>query len=125
MSSKRNDSARLRTVGLGVLALFAGCALAEGRVSRIEIGPDRLLIVKSFRRRVVPRRDIESVRWEWGSGVSVRLVDGSWVRLPDLGLNSQGVANRLRAWLSRTETARGVERSAEVPTGDRRGGKIS
>jgi hypothetical protein len=51
--------------------------------------------------RTIERSSIASVGWEGGVGVSLKLADGAWVKLPYLG-NSQGCANTIRAWLKAT-----------------------
>jgi len=53
----------------------------------------------SFRKTVIPKNEIVRVTWEAGCGVSLLLSDGAWAKLPDLGENSQGLTNSLRAWL--------------------------
>jgi hypothetical protein len=80
------------------MVLAAG-ALIEVLFSKIEVRPDGLLIVSLSGRRFIARRDIESVTWEKGCGVSVRLRGGKWVRLPDLGHDARDVANSIREWL--------------------------
>ena len=58
---------------------------------------DALIVVSNFRERVVPRTEIESVTWEAGCGVSLKMNDGKWVKLPDYGHNAQGMTNSIRA----------------------------
>src|SRR5688572_4918345 len=55
-----------------------------------------------FRRRRSERRELESVTWEGGSGVAIRLTSGSWLKPPELGHASQSLCNSSRAWLRRT-----------------------
>jgi len=87
---------RLILCGFVLLALGA---LIEILFSKIEVRPDGILIVSLSGRRFIARRDIESVTWEKGCGVSVRLRGGKWVRLPDLGHDARYVANSIREWL--------------------------
>ena len=82
--------------------VLAVAALGELAVRRVELTPAGLLLVSGLRRRLVPRQEIESVTWEKGSGVAIRLQGGRWVRMPDVGPGSQGLANSIRAWLKRT-----------------------
>jgi len=83
-------------------ALAAVVGALEMAWRRIELTEDGLLFVINFRQRFVPRADIDSVTWEKGAGVSLKLVNGQWLRLPDVGHGSQSLANSIRAWLRRT-----------------------
>ncbi len=97
--------------GSGVLAM-AGCALltigalaafAHAITTRIALRPEGLEIVHNFRRRLLPREAIETVRWERGSGVALKLVGGDWVKLPETGHENQHRAEKIRAWLKRPQ----------------------
>lgn len=52
-----------------------------------------------FRKTAIARSDFVKVTWEAGCGVSLLLTDGTWAKVPDLGQNSQGLTNSIRAWL--------------------------
>lgn len=82
-------------------------AFVELALTRLTLEDERLVSVDSFRRRVLARRDIESVTWAKGAGVSVRLRDGSWVRLAPVGRSPQGVTNTVRSWLAKSTTKDG------------------
>ena len=43
---------------------------------------------------------------EKGGGVYLKLENGGWGKLPDLGYNSQGLTNTIRAWLKRQRADR-------------------
>jgi len=86
-------------LGLAAFALLAAAGFLDATVSRLEMDGDSLHVVSLFRRRRYVRSAIVKVQWEGGSGVGLRLSDGSWVELPDLGRNIQGLAHTLRAWL--------------------------
>ncbi|MDH3423118.1 MAG: PH domain-containing protein [Gemmatimonadota bacterium] len=90
------------SIGLALLDLLLAVGLTDALTTRVELNDQGLIRVANFRRRFVPRAQIESVTWEGGTGVAIRLTDGSWVRLPDVG-NSQARANSIRAWIKRTE----------------------
>ena len=90
------------SIGLDILAFLMVVGLAEALMTRVELNDEGLIRVANFRRRFVPRAQIDNVTWEAGTGVAIRLTDGSWVRLPDVG-NSQARANSIRAWIKRTE----------------------
>lgn len=82
-------------------ACVAGLFELAGR--RVTVDTDRLTLVSNFRRRVIPRSAIESVSWAAGASAALKLVDGRWVPLPEVGPpTNQGLANSVRAWLKRT-----------------------
>jgi len=93
------------SVGLGVIALLTLVGFADGLMTRVELNDEGLTRVARFRRRFIPRAQIDSVTWEAGAGVAIRLTDGRWLRLPDVG-NSQARANSIRAWIKRTASDR-------------------
>jgi hypothetical protein len=101
--------------GLGVgfvvfvlLATLAGLGLAEAAISRIVLGAHALEVQSLRSRGRYPASEIRSVNWEGGSGVSLQLATGRWVKLPELGRNSQSVANAVRAWLKRSSSGTGT-----------------
>jgi len=100
----RLQGASLLGVGLGAFCLFALIGLFDALLTRVELHEDAVVVVRSFRRRTIPRAEIERVTWAWGGPVSLLLVDGSRVHLPDTG-NSQSRTNTIRAWLQRTAGA--------------------
>jgi hypothetical protein len=90
----------LSAAGVGAVALFATGGFVDALLTRVELTDDSAVIVANFRKRVVPRAEIESVTWERGCGVGLRLTGDRFAQLPDVG-NSQGRANSIRAWLKR------------------------
>ena len=54
---------------------------------------------QTLRTTTIPKADITKVTWETGCGASLLLGGGTWANLPDLGHNSQGLTNSIRAWL--------------------------
>lgn len=89
-------------VGFAAFALFSFAGLLELRSRKVVAENDGLTIVSDFRRRVIMRSQIESVAWEAGGGVSLKLADGRWHKLPDVGRTNEGLANSIRAWIKRT-----------------------
>ena len=89
-------------VAFGLLSAAVPVAMAELALERVTLGTDHLTLVKNFRRRVIPREDVESVTWGKGAGVHIKLTNGSWVELPSVGRTSQGVTNTIRAWIRRS-----------------------
>jgi hypothetical protein len=69
--------------------------------SRIELHDDALECGTIWSRRRYPRAEIDSVSWEKGGGVCLKLRAGGWGKLPELGYNAQGLTNTVRAWLKR------------------------
>jgi hypothetical protein len=104
---------RLHGVGWQSLA-FAGlsvlgvAAIAESWLVRVSLRDDAVWITTLRGRRRVPRETIESVTWEKGGGVALRTAGGAWVKLPEMGFDSQGLTNSIRAWLRRTRAADGA-----------------
>jgi hypothetical protein len=90
-----------------ILPLFCLCGalwLLDLFMTRIVLSDQSIRIVSilDFVSRTVPRVNVDSVTWEKGCGASIRLRDGQWVRLPNVGRNAQGLTNTIRAWLKRT-----------------------
>lgn len=89
-------------IGFALLALLGALAVFEVFVVHVALLDTEISIATGWRRRRYQRSLLDHVTWAAGSGVSIRLVDGSWVRLPELGYNSQSLTNSIRAWLERT-----------------------
>ncbi|HUG53464.1 MAG TPA: hypothetical protein VMR21_07680 [Vicinamibacteria bacterium] len=84
---------------LALLAALLTVASLDAAVTRLEMEGDALHVVSLFRRRKYVRSGVVKAARACGSGVGLRLSDGSWVRLPELGRSSRGLAHSLRAWL--------------------------
>ncbi len=82
---------------LGALSIFGG---VQQVMTRIVLLPDRLEFGGLIGRTSIRKEEIESVTWEAGCGVSLRMKTQTWRRIPDLG-RAQGVCNSIRAWLNR------------------------
>jgi hypothetical protein len=85
-------------VAMSVLAVGGVLELVT---SRIVLSANSLEAGSIWSRRRYAVADIESVTWASGSGVSVKLSNGGWAKMPELDFNAQGLANTLRAWLKR------------------------
>jgi hypothetical protein len=72
--------------------------------SSIRLLPDRLDYGSFGARRTIEKERIDSVTWQKGCGVSLKMKDSSWIRIPDLG-RAPGVCNSIRSWLKRTSDA--------------------
>ena len=103
--SIRARGVSLQTWVLGAISALAVAGLVEALVARVSLEERGVRVFSVRRRYFVPRAEIESVTWESGSPVALRLTSGAWIELPDLGHNTQGVANSIRAWLQRPQTA--------------------
>jgi hypothetical protein len=77
----------------------------EVATNRVVLHDDALECGAIWSRRRYAVTDIESVTWEKGAGVVLKLSDGGWGKLPELGYNAQGLANTVRAWLKRRREA--------------------
>ena len=97
-----SDSHRVWIVPIFVV--FGALWLADVFLSRIILQSDgvRIVSISDFQRQTVPRAEIDSVTWE-RRGAALKLRDGKWVRLPNVGQNPQGLANTIRAWLKKME----------------------
>lgn len=107
----RSHGLTWEALAFGALTAMAAAGVAEVLWMRVTLEPDAILIRARGSKRRIDRAEIETVTWEAGAGVALRLKNGSWVKLPDTGHGSMGVANSVRAWLRRT----GVE-SQESPS---------
>jgi len=89
------------SLGFAGLSVLGVVGVTEVASTRIVLSENLLEAGSVWSRHRYPVADIASVTWEWGAGVSVKLSSGGWARLPELGYDSQGLANTLRAWLKR------------------------
>lgn len=85
---------------MAAFALIAIAGMADTLTTSVRLYADSLVIMSNFRRRMIPRSELEHVTWEGGVGASLRMKSGRWVKLPDVG-NSQSVTNSIRAWIKR------------------------
>lgn len=83
-------------IGFAILCFFG---FLESVTSYIILDENKIRFRKSFLITGIDREKIEKVTWEKGSGVAVLLKSGEWNRIPDMGHNSQGLANSLRSWI--------------------------
>jgi hypothetical protein len=91
-------------LAFGVLSIVGALGLMDVARRRVVLARAELRIVSIWSQRVYSRDTIASVTWESGVGVALKLVSGGWVKLPELGRNSQSVANTIRAWLKQTRS---------------------
>lgn len=82
-------------------AAIGGVVLVDVITSKLVLANGVLEVKSASRRRRYKVSEIEAVRWEWGVGVYLKLTTGGWTKMPELGRNSQSLANSLRAWHKR------------------------
>ncbi len=83
-------------IGFSVLG---AAGIVESSFAYILLGDTEIRFRETFRKTAIPKNEIAKVTWEAGCGVSLLLRDGTWVKVPDLGHNSQGLTNSIRSWL--------------------------
>ena len=90
---------------MSVFVVGGAFGVVDVFLKRIVLQADSITIVSltDFISRTIPRSEIESVTWEKGCGASLKFRSGKGIRLPNVGLNAQGLTNTIRAWLKRTE----------------------
>ena len=94
----RGDGLTWLFLGLFAISIVTLIGTISVFTDAICLGETELKARKDFRVSTVQRADIEKVTWAKGSNVSVLLKSGSWVSLPEVGRNSQGLCNSVRAW---------------------------
>lgn len=80
----------------GVMNLVA-CLISI--ISFLKLGMTSLSYRENFKVIEINKESIEKVKWEKGCGVSILLKDGTWMQLPTMTVNTQGLANSINAWL--------------------------
>ena len=96
---------RFKPLVVSCFVIFGAFASVDVFFRRIVLHGDSMTIVAflDFISRTIPRTEIDSVTWERGCGASIKLTSGKWIGLPNVGRNTQGLTNTIRAWLKRTE----------------------
>ena len=101
------------TAGFAAISLVGLVGLVELAWSRIVLSEAELEVRTLWTHKRYAASRVASVTWEAGCGVALKLSDGTWAKLPDLGYNSQGLTNTIRAWLKRTKQGGRREGAAE------------
>ena len=91
------------SAGFAAMSVIGVAGLIEIALTAVVLDDDVLRIRGLKSRRNIPKKELANVTWESGCGVSVQLVDGSWVQLPEVGKNSQALTNSIRAWLRKRD----------------------
>jgi hypothetical protein len=84
------------------LAAFGALGIVEALTARLLLADDALHVTKFWTRRSYPRATIRQATYAKGCPVTLELSNGQWAKLPDLGHNTQGITNSIRAWLRAT-----------------------
>jgi hypothetical protein len=100
----RQDGWTWASIAFAGMTLMGVAGILEVASSLVTLHDDALECGTVWSRRRYPVGDIVSVTWEKGAGVVLKLADGGWGKLPELGYNAQGLANTVRAWLKRRRT---------------------
>ncbi len=82
-----------------LLAVAGLVGAAEASLSKVVLLDDTLVIHSKFGKRTYRREDFVSVTWERASPVSLKRVDGTWVKFPSTFETGQGQTSIVRAWL--------------------------
>jgi hypothetical protein len=85
---------------VSVVAFLLAIGTLDAIRTRVTLSGEEIVVVRGFRRQRLFRGHIESVSWKQGKGVALRLDDGMWVRLPEVG-DGRGQAASIRAWVER------------------------
>jgi hypothetical protein len=98
--------------GRSLLAVFATllvplsvAGLIDSLVARVELHPEKLVLVSNFRRREYPRSAFVRATWGKGGPISLEYASGGWLHLPSFVAGGIGMVNTLRDWLRRGEPA--------------------
>ncbi|NCF63007.1 MAG: hypothetical protein GWP58_09160 [Gammaproteobacteria bacterium] len=83
-------------IGFSIICI---AGVVESFSAHILLEESQIRFRETLRDTAIPKGDIVRVTWEAGCGVSLLLSDGTWVKIPDLGHNSQGLTNSIRSWL--------------------------
>ena len=83
-------------IGFSILGV---AGIVESLSSYIRLEDTEIRFRETFGNTAIPKNDIMRVTWEAGCGVSLLLSDGTWIKVPGLGHNSQGLTNSIRSWL--------------------------
>ena len=97
--SLQTDEVRWAIFGFVGLTGFGIISLLEAVTDYLILDENEIRFRKTFRNVRISKSDIEKVTWTKGGGTSVQRRDGSWVMVPDMGYDSQGMTNSIRAWL--------------------------
>jgi len=68
---------------------------------KVELYPDRLVVVANLRRTTYARSEFAAASWAKGVPVALEYVGGGYLRLPEVGVAPASVAQTMRAWLKR------------------------
>jgi hypothetical protein len=95
----REEGWSLLNVGLCLSAVLAVAGFAEALFCRVELHPERLVVVSNFRKREYSRIQFKRVTWEKGTPVALELLDGGWLLLPAFVGGGPGVLSAFRSWM--------------------------
>ena len=102
------------SIGLASFSIFGVLTLVEVISSRLKLTPDEIQITQWFKTKRIPVKKISDVSWEKGCGVTLKMKDGNWEKIPSLGKNSQGLTNSIRACIKMSNQS--IESMLKTPS---------
>jgi hypothetical protein len=101
----RDNGWSLLCIASAIMSLLSLLGLIDALTARVELHPERMVVISNLRRREYPRGMF--VRLTHGKGVPIALqqLSGEWIKLPDSVSGGLGMSNTLRAWLRSDEPA--------------------
>ena len=87
------------TLALAGFSLIGLLGLIDALTCSIELLPDRMKVVQNFRKREYAKLEVVDVAWAKGVGVKLRLSNGRFEELPEVGDGSSSLAAHIRNWL--------------------------
>ena len=84
------------SIGMTAAVVFGFAGIVEALVERIVLEADTLMVRRLWGTRRYAIDDIDRVEEAKGVVPAVRLKDGRWVKMPDVGSH---FGNSMRAWL--------------------------
>jgi hypothetical protein len=100
VSAYRSPARGLAFYSLLILAIVGTAGVIGVFRGRLELRDDDIHVVQLIGRRTYARTQVVDARWEAGCPVSLKLTDGTWAPLPDLGHSTPKIAGAVRAWLN-------------------------
>ena len=84
-----------------MVALCIAAGAVDAFTSKVELYPERVVVVANLVRREYARDGFAGVSWSRGTPVTLKFRSGATLRLPGVGPGAQSVFNSVRAWLAR------------------------
>ena len=82
------------------VVVFIILAFIDSLTAKIILLQDRLLVTSNFKTKVYYKSEVSQVKRDGGS-VFINLNDSNWIKIENIGGNTQSISNSIRAWLKR------------------------